>query len=140
MYQFKVNYDKDANTIFSRVEGFLTLEGIDELLETEKKLFVSLEHKAWYVSDITRMSSARIDIIKRYIEKSREFKSMYIIDYCIVVSQVYQKFAAMMYNMIKGESHPVFLSMQEAIGWVAKQQAKTGKYPPIAADGKSEAI
>jgi hypothetical protein len=85
------------------------------------------------------MSSARIDIIKRYIDKSREYKSIYIEDYCIVVSQVYQKFAAMMYNMIKGETHPVFLSMQEAIGWVAKQQAKTGNRPPID-KGKSEAV
>lgn len=131
MAEFKIEYHPGPNILLVTVSGQIREEDIPVIVQQERKVLESLEFKTWYVSDISHLGPFNLNIMKQYVKMTNEYKPKYVYDYCFICTQIFQKFSTMFYNLLKGESHPVFYTKMEAYSWIAREQIKRGKFHPI---------
>jgi hypothetical protein len=134
MTDLNINLNEQSNILYVSLSGTPSMQDIERYIDQERTILESLTSKVWYVSDISGLGPIGYDMIKHYLNVSKNYKDKYVFDYCIICAQIFQKFTSMFYNLLKGESHPIFYTIMEAYGWVAKEQLKHGKHHPVDAE------
>lgn len=131
MAECGIEYNPESNILLVTISGVIKQEDLEKMILEEKMALEALESKTWYISDISSLGPFNLDIMRQYVKLTNEYKSRFVFDYCFICTQIFQKFTTNFYNILKGETHPVFYTRMEAYGWVAREQLKRGKLHPI---------
>ncbi|MCJ7771658.1 MAG: hypothetical protein MUP22_00835 [Desulfobacterales bacterium] len=126
-------YNAELNIVFFKfINKPKSFEDIDYIISENERWFKKGgESKVWNITDVSEMGMASVKLITAYQEKDKYISAKYLIDYCGICSKPLEKIAAQLFNILRGEKHPIFKTREEAIEWVLKEQETKGRFVPL---------
>ncbi len=126
-------YDAERNIVFCKfINKPKSFEDVDYLVNENEKMYKKGgENKVWDITDVTEMGMAPVKLITAYQDRDKPIAAKYVIDFCIICSKPFEKIATQLFNMFRGEKHPIFKTREEGVHWVLKEQETRGRFIPL---------
>jgi len=129
----EAEYDAERNIVYVKlINKPLSMEDVEFIVsENERWYKKGGENKVWLIADVSEMGMASTKFVKEFQKREKPLVDKYVIDICMVCSNVLEKIAVQIFNALMNQKKSIFKTKEEALEWIFKEQETRGKFEPV---------